>query len=246
MPDWYGHILPSEVDLVLDAPAFTQIVSDTLGNAGGPDDGMDEQLAQISSDMVGLAALLDLIDGPLGFLLGPSPALDENALAQSSDLLAQNLAAVGGDRDAFAQLVEPGQAPPPDSGGTPSAPSGSSTPSPTPAAADACSQGSFLTIESTASVGELWFGGISLPQSPFDVAAVVSGSRIVPSSDQQYFNLTSLVNVPVGFDGPYNVANMSATFPAAGTYVCQVEVDFNLVQGQGQGSLTVCVVVTVS
>lgn len=246
MPDWYGHILPSEVDLVLDAPAFTQLVSDTLGNAGGPDDGMDEQLLQIMSDTAGLATLLDLIDGPLGFLLGPSPGIDDNALARSSDLLNLNIATVAADRDAFAQLVEPDQAPPPDDGGTLTNTSGGGGASPTPAAEAACQQGQFYTVRSTAFAGQMWFGGISIQGSPFDAACVTTGAEIVPSSDTQYFNLTALLNVPVGFNGPYNVANLSGTFPVAGTYTCQVEIDFNVLPNFGPGSLTVCVVVTVS
>lgn len=244
--DLWGHLTEADVLPAFTPPTFTQTVSDTLGNLGDPTDGFDSQLAQANSDLDSIGNLIDLLDGPVDSLLGFADGVDDNPLAQSTSLLQQNIASASADRDAFVQLVAPNQAPPPNTGGAPSAPATGNVPSPTPAAAAACGQGSFLTINATASVGQLWFGGISIPQSPFDVAATVIGSRIVPSTDTQYFNLTSLINVPVGFDGPYNVANMSGNFPDPGTYVCQVELDFQLSGGQGTGSLTVCVVVTVS
>ena len=127
--DYYGHIYGDDLALTFDAPGFAQLTQNDLSNYGDPSDGFDASLLQAMQAEQQILTLIDLIDGPVGIVLGYDAVLDENPIAEQTPSLDANLAALTGNVHNFTSLVDPGEAPPASGGGPPAQnPSQSSPP----------------------------------------------------------------------------------------------------------------------
>lgn len=127
MPDALGHIEPGDIVLSYPAPGFGDLVTDILGNAGGPDDGFDEAYAQTLSDLSTIQDALDLLDAILGLSILLGDPTGESDLVTNTPYLQANIANVTADLAALNALaLDVGITPPTST--PPPAPSGSAPP----------------------------------------------------------------------------------------------------------------------
>jgi hypothetical protein len=237
--DWYGHLSADDIDLAFETPSFTQLVTDAMGPYGGPDDGMDAQLLQIMSDTAALGAAIDLIDPILGFLAGPAPGLDDNALLRVTPLFQANLAAVGGDLTDLSALAATEDIQPPSD-----APPVNQQPTltvQTPNGWAAC-QNAVTFIDTTVAAGPNLNTATVNITGPYSEGTTFVSATLVPNGDA--------FGQSVGYEGSvkvipptlYHLFSITANFTDPGLYWVQVDTVW-LFQGQ-QNTIRYCVRIT--
>ena len=223
MPDALGHIATTDVDLNYPTSDFLDLVLNTLGNAGDPSDGFDQQLAQTVNDSATILNDLDAIDAILGLSVLLGDPTGDSVLSDNTPGMQANLANAANDVGALNDLaLTVGITP---LSGTPPSPTGPPPSNPTTQTCEGCSASSAIAPLTVAQTGQPQ----TVPANFINVfqKTIYLTSLVLTSSADGVFTLTPEIGVNVPYNETVSLGALVFTDTGPGLYCATMEAGFS-------------------
>lgn len=240
--DALGHIFSSDVNLSYPVPGFAQLWSDEMGNAGDPSDGFDSALAQTIGDVNTIESDLALVDEILGIATLLGDPTGPSDIVTKTPYMQAHIASANDDLAALNQLaLDLGLQPFTDTVPNITSTTGQSL---TPNTQAACSTSNNLVQYYASALNP----GVGVEiNDPFDVPCTFVGGTLETNGDPAFFTATFPLNLYFDGSTPQQVCILEGPlvgYLQPGVYYVQLNLNFNLAQGLGTGTLQLCVEIT--